>query len=121
MACSWCCLSPKAPRVVWSLLSLEHQPGTLVHCGDSRTAAEMRIFAPDNKGAEDERSQFRRSSRRLLDAVDAGSSVWQTVARFGVGVAKAIRWVQRWRESGERTARKQGHPIRSKLGVALET
>ena len=52
---------------------------------------------------------------RVLDAVDAGSSARQAAARFGVGVATAIRWVRRWHESGERTARKQGHPIRSKL------
>lgn len=52
---------------------------------------------------------------RVLDAVDAGSSARQAAARFGVGVATAIRWVRRWREFGERTARKQGHPIRSKL------
>jgi transposase len=30
-------------------------------------------------------------------------------------VATAIRWTRRWRETGERTARKQGHPTRSKL------
>ena len=53
--------------------------------------------------------------RRVLDAVDGGSSARQAAARFGVGVATAIRWVRRWRETGERTARKQGHPIRSKL------
>ena len=52
---------------------------------------------------------------RVLDAVDAGSSARQAAARFGVGVATAIRCVRRWRESAERTARKQGHPIRSKL------
>jgi len=52
---------------------------------------------------------------RVLDAVDAGSSARQAAARFGVGVATAIRWVRRWRETGERTARKQGHPIGSKL------
>ncbi len=52
--------------------------------------------------------------RRVLDAVDGGSSARQAAARFGVGVATAIRWVRRWRETGERTARKQGHPIRSK-------
>jgi transposase len=52
---------------------------------------------------------------RVLDAVDAGSSARQAAARFGVGVATAIRWVRRWRETGKRTARKQGHPIRSKL------
>ncbi len=53
--------------------------------------------------------------RRVLDAVDGGSSARQAAARFGVGMATAIRWVRRWRETGERTARQQGHPIRSKL------
>jgi transposase len=52
---------------------------------------------------------------RVLDVVDAGSSVRRAAARFGVGVSTAILWVRRWRETGERTARKQGHPIRSKL------
>ena len=52
---------------------------------------------------------------RVLDAVEAGSSVRRAAARFGVGVSTAIRWARRWRETGERTARKQGHPIRSKL------
>ena len=52
---------------------------------------------------------------RVLDVVDGGSSVRRAAARFGVGVSTAIRWVRRWRETGERTARKQGHPIRSKL------
>ena len=39
----------------------------------------------------------------------------RAAARFGVGVSTAIRWARRWRETGERTARKQGPPIRSKL------
>jgi len=52
---------------------------------------------------------------RVLDAVDAGSSARQAAVRFGVGVATAIRWVRRWRETGERAARKQGHPVHSKL------
>ena len=52
---------------------------------------------------------------RVLDAVDAGSSARKAAARFGVGVATAIRWVRRWRETGERAARKQGHPAGSKL------
>ena len=41
----------------------------------------------------------------------------RAAARFGVGVSTAIRWVRRWRETGERTARRQGHPVRSKLDV----
>ncbi len=52
---------------------------------------------------------------RVLDVVDGGSSVRRAAARFWVGVSTAIRWVRRWRETGERTARKQGHPLRSKL------
>jgi transposase len=52
---------------------------------------------------------------RVLDAVEAGSSVRRAAARFGVGISTAIRWVRRWRETGERTARKQGHPVGSRL------
>ncbi len=52
---------------------------------------------------------------RVLDAVEAGSSARSAAARFGVGVATAIRWVRRHRETGERTARRQGPPIRWKL------
>ncbi len=52
---------------------------------------------------------------RVLDVVEAGSSVRRAAARFGVGVSTAIRWVRWWRETGERTARKQGHPVGSRL------
>lgn len=52
---------------------------------------------------------------RVLDAVEAGSSVRRAAARFGVGISTAIRWARRWRETGERTARKQGHPVGSRL------
>jgi transposase len=36
-------------------------------------------------------------------------------AQFEIGVATAIVWVRRVRASGERTARRQGQPRRSKL------
>jgi transposase len=39
----------------------------------------------------------------------------QAAVRFGVGIATAIVWVRRARETGERTARLQGPPRRSKL------
>jgi transposase len=52
---------------------------------------------------------------RVLDAVSGGASARAAAARFGIGVATAIRWVRRWRRTGERTARKQGHPKGSKL------
>jgi transposase len=54
-------------------------------------------------------------SQDLRDRViDAGMSARQAAERFGIGVATAIVWVRRARE-GERRARKQGQPKRSKL------
>ena len=52
---------------------------------------------------------------RVLDAASAGSSARQAAARFGIGEATAIVWVRRVRENGERSARQQGQPRRSKL------
>jgi transposase len=52
---------------------------------------------------------------RVLDAVSSGSSAREAAARFDVGAATAIRWVARLRQDGERSARRQGPPIRSKL------
>jgi len=47
---------------------------------------------------------------RVLDAANAGASARSVAARFGVGVATAIVWIRRARETGERTARRQGKP-----------
>ena len=52
---------------------------------------------------------------RVIDAALSGVSARQVAARFGVGDATAIVWVRRARETGERAARKQGQPRRSKL------
>jgi transposase len=52
---------------------------------------------------------------RVIDAALSGASARQCAARFGVGEATAIVWVRRAREGGERGARKQGQPHRSKL------
>jgi len=52
---------------------------------------------------------------RVIDAALAGLPVRQAAVRFGVGIATAILWVRRARESGERKARRQGQPRRSKL------
>ena len=52
---------------------------------------------------------------RVIDVVSGGASARGAAARFGVGVATAIVWVRRWRETGERTARRQGNPGGSKL------
>lgn len=52
---------------------------------------------------------------RVLDAVATGSSARGAAARFRIGVATAVRWVRRWRETGERRAYRQGYPKRSIL------
>ena len=52
---------------------------------------------------------------RVIDAALAGLPARRAGMRFGVGIATAIGWVGRARWSGERTARRQGQPRRSKL------
>ena len=52
---------------------------------------------------------------RVIGAVAAGASARSAAARFGIGIATAVRWVRRWRDTGERTARRQGSPKRSAL------
>jgi len=52
---------------------------------------------------------------RVIDAALAGLPARQAAVRFGVGIANAIVWVRRARQTGERTARPQGQPRRSKL------
>ena len=52
---------------------------------------------------------------RVIDAALAGLPARQAAARFGVGIATAILWVRRARQSGERMARRQGQPPHSKL------
>jgi transposase len=52
---------------------------------------------------------------RVIDAVAAGASARGAAVRFGIGAATAVRWVRRWRETGERGARRQGCPKRSIL------
>ena len=39
--------------------------------------------------------------RKVIEAVDAGSSARSAAGRFGIGVATAIRWVRCWRETGK--------------------
>ena len=52
---------------------------------------------------------------RVIDLALAGTPARHAAARFGVGIATAIRWVRQARETGERAARRQGQPRRSKL------
>ena len=50
---------------------------------------------------------------RVVEAVAAGSSRRAAAARYGVGVASAIRWVRAWRERGDVRAKPQGGDRRS--------
>ena len=52
---------------------------------------------------------------RVIDAVAGGASARSASARFGIGIATAVRWVRRWRDTGERSARRQGSPKRPVL------
>ncbi len=52
---------------------------------------------------------------RVLNATGEGASARGAAGRFGVGVKTAIEWVRRARETGERTARRQGQPKGSRL------
>jgi transposase len=52
---------------------------------------------------------------RVIEAALNGLPARQAAARFGIGDATAIVWVRRARQTGERGARKQGQPRRSKL------
>ena len=52
---------------------------------------------------------------RVIDAALAGLPARRAAVQFRVGIATAIGWVGRARQSGERTARRQGQPRRSKL------
>lgn len=52
---------------------------------------------------------------RVLNEALGGGSARSAAARFGIGASTAITWASRARDSGERTARRQGHPVGSKL------
>ena len=51
--------------------------------------------------------------RRVVDAVEAGSSCRAAAARFGVGVSSAIRWVARARTRGTLDPDKRVGNVRS--------
>ncbi len=52
---------------------------------------------------------------RVIDAALAGLPARRAAVQFRIGIATAIGWVSRARQSEERTARRQGRPRRSKL------
>ena len=50
---------------------------------------------------------------RLVSAVEGGISRRSAVARFGVAVSTAIKWVDQWRRTGHVRPRPQGGDYRS--------
>ena len=51
---------------------------------------------------------------RVIDAALGGLPARRAAAQFRIGLATAIRWVHRMRQTGDRTAGRQGQPRRSK-------
>lgn len=51
----------------------------------------------------------------MIDAALGGLPARRAAAQFRIGLATAIRWVHRVRQTGDRTAGRQGQPRRSKL------
>jgi transposase len=52
---------------------------------------------------------------RVIGAISDGISTREAARRFRIGISTAGAWYRRYRETGERVARKQGQPSRSKL------
>ena len=52
---------------------------------------------------------------RVIDAALGGLPARRAAAQFRIGLATAIRWVRQARQTGDRTAGRQGQPRRSKL------
>ena len=55
--------------------------------------------------------------QRVISAIEDGVSTRQAARRFNVGISTAGSWYRRYRDTGEKEARKQGQPSRSKLDV----
>ncbi|RWK55149.1 IS630 family transposase, partial [Mesorhizobium sp.] len=52
---------------------------------------------------------------RVIAAIEDGVSTREAARRFRIGISTAGSWYRRYRETGEKEARKQGQPSRSKL------
>lgn len=48
---------------------------------------------------------------RVIDAVEAGASRREAAEAFGISVASAVKWMQRWRKEGSAKAKPRGGSI----------
>jgi transposase len=46
--------------------------------------------------------------KRVIEAIEGGMTCRGAAERYGVSVASAVKWSQRWRESGSKTAKPSG-------------
>jgi transposase len=51
--------------------------------------------------------------KRVIEAVEGGMLRRAAAERFGIGPSTAIKWVQRWRETGSRAPQRSGGDVRS--------
>ena len=59
-------------------------------------------------GGEMPKSYSEDLRERVVEAVERGTTRHAAAAHFKVSVSSAIRWVQRWRASGEIAAKRRG-------------
>ena len=96
-------------------------------CADTRAFSELTDFFWDSHGIEfliQDVGWWRRPAcmtkplsndlrERLVSAVDSGLSRRSAARRFGVAASTAIKWVNRWRRTGDVGPRPQGGDHRS--------
>lgn len=51
--------------------------------------------------------------KRVIEAVEGGTSRRAAAERFGIGASTAVKWVRRWRETGSWAPRRPGGDVRS--------
>jgi transposase len=51
--------------------------------------------------------------KRVIEAVEGGTSRRAAAERFGIAASTAVKWLRRWRETGSRAPRRPGGDVRS--------
>ena len=83
---------------------------------------DLRFYGPGCWGVGMPKSYSEDLRERVIAAVEGGATRHAAAAHFKVSVSSAIRWVQRWRASGEIAAKPRGgsaSPLEDHQGVLL--